>query len=119
LVQIDTNAERERAPRLEALRDRRLEGPRVGQDGEHVEHIPLPEAAAYWAKEPKSGPINARAESVANKPMFRDAFRRTRCLVAADGWFEWAREDEGMRPFNTSVRMIDLDRLSTPMDRAA
>jgi putative SOS response-associated peptidase YedK len=46
----------------------------------------------HWAKEPKSGPINARAESVASKPMFRDAFRRRRCIIPADGFYEW-RED--------------------------
>lgn len=46
----------------------------------------------HWAKEPRSGPINARAETVAEKPMFRTAFSRSRCIIPADGFYEW-RED--------------------------
>jgi len=46
-----------------------------------------------WAKDPKIGNrmINARAESVAEKPSFRAAFRRRRCLVPADGYYEWQK----------------------------
>ncbi|AGA91095.1 hypothetical protein Thimo_2358 [Thioflavicoccus mobilis 8321] len=45
----------------------------------------------HWAKEARSGysMINARAETVAIKPAFRDAFRRRRCLIPADGFYEW------------------------------
>jgi putative SOS response-associated peptidase YedK len=44
-----------------------------------------------WAKDPKMGDrlINARAEDVAEKPAFRTAFARRRCLVPADGFYEW------------------------------
>ena len=44
-----------------------------------------------WAKDPKMGDrlINARAEDVADKPAFRTAFARRRCLVPADGFYEW------------------------------
>lgn len=44
-----------------------------------------------WAKDEKISysTINARAETVASKPTFREAFKRRRCLVAADGWYEW------------------------------
>lgn len=50
-----------------------------------------------WAKEPKSGPpmINARAETVAEKPTFRTAVRRRRCLIPADGFYEWQKLGAG------------------------
>jgi putative SOS response-associated peptidase YedK len=45
----------------------------------------------FWAKDPKTGArmLNARAESLTSKPAFRAAFAKRRCLVPADGWFEW------------------------------
>jgi putative SOS response-associated peptidase YedK len=55
----------------------------------------------HWAKDPKSGSrmINARAESAATKPAFRDALARRRCLLPADGWYEWQRSDARKQPF--------------------
>jgi putative SOS response-associated peptidase YedK len=56
----------------------------------------------YWAKDPKVGgakAINARAETVDEKPMFREAFKRRRCLVPASGYFEWKPEGSTKQPY--------------------
>ena len=47
----------------------------------------------YWAKDPKIGytTINARAEEVAEKPLYRDAVKKRRCLVPADAFYEWQK----------------------------
>jgi putative SOS response-associated peptidase YedK len=47
-----------------------------------------------WAKDPRMGSrmINARAETIAEKPAYRAAFRRRRCLVLVDGFYEWRKE---------------------------
>lgn len=54
-----------------------------------------------WAKDPSIGNrmINARSETAHEKPSFRAPFRRSRCLVPADGFFEWRREGSGKVPF--------------------
>jgi putative SOS response-associated peptidase YedK len=49
----------------------------------------------FWADDPKIGYrlINARAETAATKPSFRSAFKSRRCLVVADGYYEWQKLD--------------------------
>ena len=53
----------------------------------------------FWAKDPKIGArlINARAETLDAKPSYREAFRRRRCMVPADGFYEWAAAGGGQR----------------------
>lgn len=60
-----------------------------------------------WADEPKVGNkmINARSETVATNEAFRSAFRRRRCLVLADGFYEWQRQEKRKQPFY--IRMKD------------
>jgi putative SOS response-associated peptidase YedK len=55
-----------------------------------------------WATDASIGfkTINARAETVANKPAFRDAFLSRRCLLPADGFFEWQRSGREKQPFH-------------------
>jgi putative SOS response-associated peptidase YedK len=48
--------------------------------------------------------INARAETVATKPFFRAAFKKQRCLVLADGFYEWRRTKEGKRPYRIVLK---------------
>ncbi len=55
----------------------------------------------YWAEDPGIGSrmINARAETAAAKPAFRSSLRRRRCLVPADGFYEWRRTAAGKQPY--------------------
>lgn len=54
-----------------------------------------------WAKDPKLGAkmINARAETITEKPTFRSAFKRRRCLILADGFYEWQQLKGKKQPF--------------------
>ena len=60
-----------------------------------------------WSKDPAIGNrlINARAETAKEKPSFRNAFRRHRCLIPASGFYEWLRWERGKQPY--FVRMRD------------
>ncbi len=60
----------------------------------------------FWAKDPQIGArlINARSETVAEKPAFRHAFRRRRCLVVADGFYEWQKQNGAKQPFYIHLR---------------
>ena len=55
----------------------------------------------YWAAKPAAGSpmINARSETVATKPAFRSSLRRRRCLVPANGFYEWRRTPGGKQPY--------------------
>ena len=60
----------------------------------------------HWAKDMSGGArmINARAETVVEKPAFRDALRRRRCLVLADGFYEWRSGPSGRSPMRIVMR---------------
>ena len=83
----------------------------------------------HWAKDATIGNrmINARAETVASKPSFREAFRRHRCLVIADGFYEWQKDAGGSkqpfyirlkedRPFAFAGLWARADKLETPIE---
>ena len=52
-----------------------------------------------WAKDAKFAPINARSETAADKPTFRHAMRKHRCLIPADGFYEWMKTGKHKQPF--------------------
>ena len=62
-----------------------------------------------WAKDPAIGNrlINARAETLADKPSFRTAFKRRRCLIPADGFYEWRKDPGGKTPMYIRLKSGD------------
>jgi putative SOS response-associated peptidase YedK len=61
----------------------------------------------HWAKDPSIGNrmINARSETLAEKPSFRVAYRRRRCLILSDGFYEWQRNPDGKTKTPMYIRM--------------
>jgi putative SOS response-associated peptidase YedK len=62
----------------------------------------------YWCADPKGGrkPINAKAETVATPPTFRDAYARRRCILPVDGFFEWKaiKGQKAKQPFAIAMK---------------
>src|SRR5450755_1031619 len=58
-----------------------------------------------WAKDAKIGAncINARADGIASKPAFRAAFKNRRCLIPADGFYEWQTRPQGKQPYRITL----------------
>jgi len=67
----------------------------------------------YWAKDPSIGfkTINGMSETAAEKPAFRDAMKRRRCLIPADGFYEWVRHEVAC----VTVRRALSDRTCHPI----
>jgi putative SOS response-associated peptidase YedK len=63
-----------------------------------------------WAKDPKIGysMINARSETAAEKPSFRAAMKKRRCLIPADGFYEWQKQGKTKQPFYIRLREQEL-----------
>ena len=77
---------------------------------EHREHVMLRWGLVpFWAKDPSIGNrmINARAETVAEKPSYRNAYKHRRCLVLADGFYEWRRQGDVETPHYISLASGD------------
>jgi putative SOS response-associated peptidase YedK len=62
-----------------------------------------------WAKDPAMGNrmFNARSETIDTKPSFRSAFKKRRCLIVADGFYEWQRAGRTKTPFLISLKSGD------------
>ncbi len=63
-----------------------------------------------WSKDGNSGArmINARADTLLEKPSFRDAFKKRRCLIPADGFYEWRLEGGRKQPFRIGMKGGDV-----------
>lgn len=79
---------------------------RLSPDGQRVLHFLRWGLVPHWAKDATIGAKlnNARGESVAEKPSFRDAFKRRRCLVPADGFYEWKADGKIKQPYYISLK---------------
>jgi putative SOS response-associated peptidase YedK len=79
-----------------------------GQAGAAVRELVLARwgLVPFWAKDISTGNrmINARAETVAETPAFRAAFRKRRCLVPADGFYEWKKSEGAKQPWFIRAR---------------
>jgi putative SOS response-associated peptidase YedK len=101
-VAADRNADYNVAPtkRIYAVLDHKQER---GQDHKEERELRLVRwgLVPSWAKDTSGGArmINARSETVAVKPAFRAAFARRRCLIPADGYYEWITEEKAKKPF--------------------
>ena len=64
----------------------------------------------FWSKDMKIGAkmINARVETIAEKPAFRQAFEKRRCLVPFDGYYEWMKTPEGKVPYRIKLTNTDV-----------
>ncbi len=86
------------APRYNVAPGTDLEAFKAGEDA------PAAFQSMLWGFRPKRvedgpRPINARAEKVATSPYFRSAFAHRRCIVLADGWYEWRKTEQGKQPY--------------------
>jgi putative SOS response-associated peptidase YedK len=94
-------------PRYNIAPTQPLAAVRAGADTGRRELVPLKWGLIpSWAKDPKiaASCINARAETVADKPAFRSAFKRRRCLVLADGYYEWTGQPGKKQPWHIGLR---------------
>jgi putative SOS response-associated peptidase YedK len=73
----------------------------------------------YWAKDASIGYklINARSETVGSKPAFREAFESRRCLIPADGFYEWKRTEKAKQPFHFGLQGDSLFAFAGLWDR--
>jgi putative SOS response-associated peptidase YedK len=96
------------SPRYNIAPSQMVAAVRIPPEGGERELVPLRWGLVpSWTKDPAMGTrmINARAETAADKPAFRSAIRRRRCLVPANGFYEWKRVNGRKQPYY--VRMED------------
>jgi putative SOS response-associated peptidase YedK len=72
-----------------------------------------------WARDSSAAArmINARSETASTKPAFRDALKSRRCLIPADGFYEWVRTGKAKRPYCFEINAGELFALAGLWDR--
>ena len=72
---------------------------------EHPDHLTHQKwgLVPSWSDDDTGGLINARSETVHEKPAFREAYRARRCLVPADGFYEWVSTENGKQPYRVAL----------------
>jgi putative SOS response-associated peptidase YedK len=101
------NAAPDLPPRYNAAPTDKLPVVRLDRDGRRELAVLRWGLIPFWAKDEKIGfrSINARAESVATAPAFREALQHRRCLVPVNGFYEWKRlPDGGKQPYHIGMR---------------
>jgi putative SOS response-associated peptidase YedK len=73
----------------------------------------------HWSREARTkySTINARAETVADKPTYREAFKHKRCLIPATGFYEWKREGSAKLPYHIRMQGSEVFALAGLWDR--
>ena len=87
-------------PHFNMAPSQRLPIVRINSKGDRILETPAWGFIPSWAKSlPKIRPCNARSESLATSGLFRTALSRHRCLIPADGFYEWTGEKKSRQPF--------------------
>jgi putative SOS response-associated peptidase YedK len=100
--ELDVEVESEtRGPRYNVAPSQEIPVIRQDREGRRVVSFDRWGLVPHWAKDPAIGNrlINARAETVETKPAFRDALKARRCIVPADGFYEWGGHGDERRPY--------------------
>ena len=71
----------------------------------------------HWAKDTKIQPFNAKAETLAEKPFFRSAFKQNRCLIPANGFYEWQGLSKPKQPYYFTLKNNELLAFAGLWDR--
>jgi putative SOS response-associated peptidase YedK len=106
-LMLEHGPEWDQGPRYNISPTQLVAAVRAAADAGKRELVPLKWGLIpSWAKDPKIATqcINARAETVATKPSFRSAFKKRRCLILADGYYEWTGPKGKKQPWHFHLK---------------